>query len=150
MNSVFRSNLVLSLAATAAFLFVGEQPLRAATAGKTPIAKPAMTKTTITVTRSTDSLYYAATPAVDVNGNKVADLRPGESYTGGIAPGATVVTASSWSSPGKSSYSFTAQPGKTYRLVVKPHSGNFLAVMAGGLVGQAIEGHGQFEIAPEQ
>ena len=45
-------------------------------------------------------------------------------------------------------YSFKALPGKTYRFNVSPHTGNFVASLAGGLVGSAIEGHGAFEIVP--
>jgi hypothetical protein len=111
------------------------------------VAAPAG-KTAVSITRSTDMLYFGSSASVEINGVKVASLGRGETYAADIAPGPTVVSVSSWSSPGASSYSFSAQRGKTYQLAVKPRGGNFAAAMVGGLVGQAVEGHGQFEIAP--
>lgn len=105
-------------------------------------------RTTLSITRSTDLLYVAASASVEVNGKKVASLGRGESYTGDLGPGPTVVRVSAWSSPGASTYSFKAVPGKTYRLTVSPRSGNFVAGMAGGLIGQAIEAGGAFQIVP--
>jgi hypothetical protein len=116
--------------------------------GQAAYAAPPAGKTAVSITRSNDMLYFGSSASVEINGRKVASLGRGETYAGDIAPGPTVVNVSSWSSPGVSSYSFNAQRGKTYRLTVKPHGSNFAAAMVGGLVGQAVEGHGQFEIAP--
>ena len=104
--------------------------------------------TTISITRSGDMLYVVKSAAVEVNGQKVASLDRGETYTAIVAPGSIELRVSNWSSPGASSYSFIALPGKTYRFTVSPRSGNFVATLAGGLVGSAIEGHGAFDIVP--
>jgi hypothetical protein len=138
MNRLFRSNFTTSLVAMAAIAVSSGQAAYAAPAGRTAVS----------ITRSNDMLYFGSSASVEINGRKVASLGRGETYTGDIAPGPTVVNVSSWSSPGVSSYSFNAQWGKSYSLTVKPHGANFGAAMVGGLVGQAVEGHGQFEIAP--
>jgi hypothetical protein len=90
----------------------------------------------------------AASAAVELNGTKIASLSSGETYTGPVAPGPAVVTVSAWQSPGKSSYSFTVHPGKSYRLEVTPRDESFAATMVGGVVGAAIEGGGMFRVAP--
>jgi len=90
-----------------------------------------------------------AIPAsVELNGIRIASLGRGETYTSGAAPGPAVLTVSTWSSPGASSYRFTIEPGKTYRFTVSPRGANMAAGMAAGLIGQALEGGGAFEIAP--
>jgi hypothetical protein len=139
MKWLFRSNLALPIAVTAA-LSLGGQVVQAAPAGKTSVS----------ITRSSDMLYMAMSASVEVNGQKVASLERGETYTGVVAPGPVEIRVSNWSAPGASSYSFKATPGKTYRFTVSPHGGNFVASLAGGLIGSAIEGHGAFEIAPAQ
>jgi hypothetical protein len=139
MKWLFRSNLALPIAMAAA-LSLGGQAVRAAPAGKT----------TLSITRSSDMLYMAMSASIEVNGQKVASLERGETYTGVVAPGPVEIRVSNWSAPGASSYSFKATPGKTYRFTVSPHGGNFVASMAGGLIGSAIEGHGAFEMAPAQ
>jgi len=136
MDRAVRSFLLVAMAACAVDAVIPSA--HAASAGKT----------TLSITRSSDMLYVAMSAAVEVNGQKVASLGRGETFTGVVAPGPTVVKVSNWSSPGASSYSFKAVPGKTYRLTVSPHSGNFVASLAGGFVGAAIEGHGPFEIVP--
>jgi hypothetical protein len=93
-------------------------------------------------------LYVAIPASVELNGTQVASLGRGETYTGGVAPGPAVVTVSTWSSPGASTYRFTVEPGKTYRFTVSPRGENMAAGMALGLIGQALEGGGAFEIAP--
>ena len=93
-------------------------------------------------------MYLAAPVSVELNGAKIAGIGRGETYTGGIAPGPAVVSVSAWSSPGASSQRFTAEPGKTYRFTVTPRGENFAAGMVGGLVGQAVEGGGAFQIVP--
>src|SRR5947209_7642969 len=100
MDRTFRSFfLVAMMAACAADAFASSA--HAASAGKT----------TLSITRSSDMLYVAMSAAVEVNGQKVASLGRGETYTGVVAPGPTVVKVSNWSSPGASSYSFKAAPG---------------------------------------
>ena len=103
---------------------------------------------TVAITRSTDLLFLAAPAAIEINGTKVASLGRGESFNGPIAPGPTEIKVSTWSTPGSSSYRFTAVPGKTYKMVVVPRTKNYAANVVGGLVGAAIEGGGAFEFVP--
>jgi hypothetical protein len=102
----------------------------------------------LTITRSSSMLFTAASATVELNGTKIASLSSGESYTGPVAPGPVVVTVSAWQSPGKSSYSFTVQPGKPYRLEVSPRDESLAVTLIGGVVGAAIEGGGMFKVTP--
>lgn len=90
----------------------------------------------------------AAPASVDMNGARIADLGVGQSYSGPIQPGMATLTVSAWSSPGQSSFRFNAEPGKSYRFVVGPRGESMAAGMAGGLIGQGMEGGGPFQIAP--
>ncbi|WP_456716595.1 hypothetical protein [Bradyrhizobium sp. USDA 4353] len=105
---------------------------------------------TVEITRTTDLLYLGVKATVEINGAEVASLGRGESYSAPLAPGATTITVSAWSSPGSSNIRFDAEPGKAYRMVVGPRGNNFGASLVGGLVGAAIEGGGAFEIVPEK
>jgi hypothetical protein len=139
LSRTIRSYLLLPLAMVAACVAGGLPPsAHAAPAGKT----------TLSITRSSDMLYLGMAASIEVNGQKVASLERGQTYSGGVAAGPLVLRVSNWSSPGATTYSFKALPGKTYRFTVSPHSGNFVASLAGGFVGAAIEGRGPFEIAP--
>lgn len=102
----------------------------------------------IAITRPAELLYYGAPATVEVNGQQVANLSAGESYSGSVRPGPTTITVSNWSSPGHSSYRFNAAAGKTYRFQVKPRSANLMAGFAAGFVGQVIEGGGPFALGP--
>ncbi len=102
----------------------------------------------LTITRSSGMMYAAASAVVELNGTKIASLSAGETYTGPVAAGPAVVTVSAWQSPGRSSHSFTVQPGKAYRLEVSPRGESLAVAVVGGVVGQAIEGGGMFRITP--
>ena len=138
MGWVFRFVLLLPLAVLAG----------GATDGATPSEYVAQGQASISITRSSDLLYVAISASVELNGIKIASLGRGETYTSGAAPGPAALTVSTWSSPGASSYRFTIEPGKTYRFTVSPRGANMAAGMAAGLIGQALEGGGAFEIAP--
>jgi len=139
MGWAFRSILLLSLVVLAGCVTDGTTPsTRAIAPGQA----------TISISRSDELLYFAAPVSVELNGAKIASIGKGESYTGGVAPGPAVISVSAWASPGTTSYRFTAEPGKTYRFTVSPRGANFAAGMAGGLLGQAIEGGGPFQIVP--
>jgi len=101
-------------------------------------------------------MYLAAAASVDVNGERVANLGRGQSYTGAVVSGPAIVTVSAWSAPGQSSYRFTVEPGKSYRLLVTPRGEPLAAGVAGaavagpfaGLATEAAEGGGPFQVAP--
>lgn len=104
----------------------------------------------LTITRSSDLMYMGAPAAVDLNGARIADLSVGQSYSGNVPPGMAVLAVSAWSAPGSSSLRFNLEPGKSYRFVVTPRGAQMAAGMAGGIVGQAVEGGGPFQIAAAQ
>lgn len=123
-------------------LAAGPAKARAAKSAHVPV--PAA-KATLVITRSTEMLYLGLAAAIEVNGEQVAKLERGETYTADVAPGEIELRVSGWSSPGASTFSLKAMPGKTYQFTVTPRGGNFVASMAGGLLGAAVEGHGPFE-----
>jgi hypothetical protein len=143
---------ILLVAAAAAWAGASTAPAAAeaaapAKATRAPKTAPAG-RTTLSITRSSDMLYLGMAASVEINGQKVASLERGETFTSDVAAGPLVLRVSNWSSPGATTFSLRALPGKTYRFTVSPHSGNFVASLAGGFVGAAIEGRGPFEIAP--
>jgi hypothetical protein len=77
--------------------------------------------------------------AIDLNGERVANLGIGERYSTAIAPGASIVGASVWSSPGRYSVRFNVEAGKDYAFVVSPRGEYLAAGMAGGMAGVAID-----------
>jgi hypothetical protein len=139
MIRAFHAILLLPLAFLAGCMT--DQPM--------PSVKPiAAGQASITITRTSDTLYFAAPATVELNGTKIASLGVGEAYTGGVGRGPAVLTVSAWSAPGSSSYRFAVEPGKSYRFTVSPRTEPMLAGMVGGLIGQAIEGGGPFQVAP--
>jgi hypothetical protein len=116
----------------------------------TPIgAAPAAGMAAITITRSNDLMYVGAPASISVNGEKVADLGVGQSYSGSVRPGSVIVSASAWSAPGQSSTRFQAEAGKTYRLQVMPRAVHTTSGAIGGLAGQAVEGGGPFQVVAQ-
>jgi hypothetical protein len=120
------------------------------TATQTP---PSAGMARVTVTRSNAPYSLLAPVAIDLNGTRIASLGIGESYSTSIAPGEAIVAASVWSSPGRYSVKFTAEPGKDYAFLVSPRGEQLVAGMAGGMIGVAIdtavnENSGPFKITP--
>lgn len=146
MNWLFRSLVLATLVLLGGCATGGSTPPTSVNAATTRPTAPG--QATISISRTNEFAGSAATASVELNGAKIASIGNGESYTGGIAPGPAVVSVSAWSSPGASTTRFTAEPGKTYRFMVTPRGENFAAGMIGGLVGQAVEGGGPFEIKP--
>lgn len=93
-------------------------------------------------------MYAGAPASVDLNGSRVASLGVGQSYTGPVQPGMVVLTVSAWSAPGQSTFRFNVEAGKSYRLIISPRGQGMLAGMVGGVVGQAAEGGGPFQVTP--
>jgi len=59
------------------------------------------------------------------------------------------VVVTNWQSPGRSTASFKAVAGKTYRFTIVPRTESLVASVAGGFIGLAIEGGGMFAIKPQ-
>jgi hypothetical protein len=109
----------------------------------------------LTLTRSHDLVAVAAPAGVDVNSAKFADLALGQSYSGTIRPGPTVLTVTCWCGPGSYSVKFNAEPGKSYRFLVSPRGAQVVADVASGLIGVAMDTayngdkSGTFQITPQ-
>jgi hypothetical protein len=93
-------------------------------------------------------MYALPDAYIDVNGARVTNLPNGGSYKGSVRPGPVTIVVTNWQSPGRSVASFRAVPGKTYRFVIEPRGQSLVAVLAGGVIGMAIEGGGMFQITP--
>lgn len=118
----------------------------------------------ITVSRSDDLSYRAAAATVEIDGEQVATLAAGRSYTGTVPPGPAVLKVSSWTAPisvgshrlpsGSTSYRFNVETGKSYSFVISPRSEpapNDISHDAPGSAGEATEGGGgAFQIAMAQ
>jgi hypothetical protein len=111
---------------------------------------------TITLTRSNDLVAIAAPASVEANGAKFADLALGQTYTGAVSPGPTVLTVTCWCGPGSYSVKFNAEPGGRYRFLVSPRGAQVAAEVAGGLAGVAMDTayngdkSGTFALTPEK
>jgi hypothetical protein len=109
----------------------------------------------LTITRSHDLVAVAAPASVDVNGAKFADLALGQSYSGTIRPGPTVLTVTCWCGPGRYNVKFNAEPGRSYSFLVSPRGEQVAAGMVGGMIGVAMdtaangEQSGTFKITPQ-
>jgi hypothetical protein len=93
----------------------------------------------ITITR-TGGYYASAVDAdIDANGKRFASLAKEATFTGGVQPGPVTLTVTCWCGPGRYSIQFNAQAGKHYAFEVSPRDEQFVATVAGGLVGVVAE-----------
>jgi hypothetical protein len=93
----------------------------------------------ITITR-TGGYYASAVDAdIDANGKRFASLAKEATFTGGVQPGPVTLTVTCWCGPGRYSVQFNAQAGKHYAFEVSPRDEQFVATVAGGLVGVVAE-----------
>lgn len=104
------------------------------------VASPvARGQATVAITRPGG--WYSSAVAVDIeaNGTRIASIDNGGSYTGPVAPGPVTLTATSWSSPGRYSVHFNAEPGKRYAFAVTPRDEQAAVMFIGGVVGLAAD-----------
>jgi hypothetical protein len=89
------------------------------------------------VTISRPNGWYGAAVAVDIdaNGARLASIKAGGSFTGPVAPGPVVLTATTWSSPGRYTIRFNAEPGKRYAFEVTARDEQVVIGAAFGLIG---------------
>jgi hypothetical protein len=89
----------------------------------------------ITINRSNGWYGSAVTVDIDANGARIASLAAGGSFTGPVSPGPVTLTATSWSSPGRYTVRFNAQPGKRYAFAVSPRDDQMVVTAVAGVVG---------------
>lgn len=108
----------------------------------------------ITITR-TSSIFGSMLPvALDLDGNRVANLNVNETHSMAVKPGRATLSATMFGYPGRYDLSFAAERGKSYGFIISPRSESFTAGMigaagfgvVGGVVGAAAEGGGPFKI----
>lgn len=86
-----------------------------------PLHEPASPgKSNIDIYRTEDLLYMAAKATVDINGERVAELWRGESFSANYDPGRLVITTDSWGSPGEFTLVITTEPDTEYLLEISP------------------------------
>jgi len=130
--------------------------LSAGTSASAEPAQPAPKRAggaTIVVTRADERLNWALDANIEVNGQPFVKLAKGATYRGGVRPGPTVITVNHWSTPGKYSVKFTAQPGRSYRFVVSSREEQMWAGALFGLSGIFLdavvnENSGTFKLEP--
>jgi hypothetical protein len=111
----------------------------------------------IVLRRADTSACIIACPAhIDVNGNHLVDLAPGQSFTGGVPRGPVTLTISQSGDIGHYNVQFDATPGKTYAFEVSRRIEPTVAGAVGGLAGVLVEEvasgdhSGSFKITPVQ
>ena len=89
------------------------------------------------VTISRPNGWYGAAVAVDIdaNGVRLASIKAGGSFTGPLPPGPVVLTATCWSSPGRYTVRFNAEPGRRYAFEVSARDQQIVVGAAFGLIG---------------
>jgi hypothetical protein len=116
---------------------------------------PGQTKITITRTDTPASIANCAVQ-IDVNGNHLTELAPGQSFTGGVPAGSITLTAWQALDMGQYKLDFKAVPGKTYAFEVSPRIEHRVAAAVFGLSGlfaeTVVSGEhsGGFQITPAQ
>lgn len=131
---------LLVLVGVAGCVTQGTQP------GASAITSAPAGKSQIIINRSTDMLYVAAAARVDINGMRAASLWRGETFNTIVEPGQLTISTDAWSAPGRTAIRFNVEPNKSYAVEIAPNAGAMWSGAAFGLVGQAIEGNGPFQL----
>lgn len=95
-------------------------------------------KAKIVMTRNSDVLFLGVKAAVDVNGQRVAELWRGESHVEIVEPGEVNLATDAWSTPGHYRAHFHAEPDKEYTFEISPRGGHFASLAFFGIVGAAV------------
>ena len=93
----------------------------------------------IVLTRSDEGSSLSPTVHIAVNGTPVVDLAVGQTYTGGVKPGAVTLTAAEAWDIGQYTLRFDAVPGKTYKFLLSRRGAHMAAAVLGGLSGLVLE-----------
>jgi hypothetical protein len=101
-----------------------------------PVIPPSQASVTITRVNN----YYGALVPVNVtaNGAEFASLGLGETFTGGVKPGAVTLTTTMWSTPGSYTVHFNAVAGKHYAFELQPRTAG-LALASAGILGSVVD-----------
>jgi hypothetical protein len=103
------------------------------------VAAVAPAQARISIARADEGPSWGAAAKIDVNGAHLVDLAPGQTYTGGVAPGPVSVTAYAGMDIGHYTVKFNAAAGKTYAFQVSRRNERLPAALLGGAVGIVID-----------
>ena len=103
------------------------------------VASVAPGQARISITRVDEGPSWSTAAKIEVNGSHVGDLAPGQTYTGGVAPGPISLTAKAAVDIGFYTVKFNAVAGKTYAFQVSKRTEQVVASVLGGMVGMAID-----------
>jgi hypothetical protein len=111
----------------------------------------------IVITRTDTLACIVSCPVeIDANGNRLVELAPGQTFTGGVPAGTVTLVVAQSMDIGKYKIEFKAVPGKTYAFEVSPRIEPRVAAAVGGLAGLLLEEgvsgdhSGGFKITPVQ
>lgn len=93
----------------------------------------------IAIKRTDEGPSWGAAAQIEINGAHVAELAPGQSYTGGVPPGPVSMTAKANMDIGQYVVKFNAVAGKTYAFEVSKRGAQTAAAILGGAAGMIIE-----------
>ena len=96
-------------------------------------------KVRIIITRSSGLLYFALSARLEINGQRVASLKTGETYSGLFDAGKISIATDHWSSPGKFMIDLNGEPGAEYCFELSPRGDSFLPGALFGVVGLAVD-----------
>src|SRR5258708_5923137 len=103
------------------------------------VASVAPGQARISITRVDEGPSWSTAAKIEVNGSHVGDLAPGQTYTGGVAPGPISLTAKAAVDIGFYTVKFNAVAGKTYAFQGSKRTEPVLANVLGRVVGVALE-----------
>jgi hypothetical protein len=111
------------------------------TSDAAPITVPvARGQASVKISRPSGAYYASAVPVdLDANGVRLVSLASGGSYTGPVPAGPVTLAATSWSSPGRYTVHFNAEPGRQYAFEISPRNEQMAATFVFGVVGLAAD-----------
>jgi hypothetical protein len=93
----------------------------------------------ISITRTDEGPSWSTAAKIEVNGAPVADLAPGQTYSGGVAAGPVSLTAKASVDIGYYTEKFNAVAGKSYAFQVSKRTEQVVAGVLGGVVAMSID-----------
>lgn len=93
----------------------------------------------ISIRRTDEGPSWSAAAQIAINGAHVVELAPGQSYSGGVAPGPVAMIATAKMDIGQYVVKFNAVAGKSYAFEVSKRGAHTAAGLLGGVAGMIVE-----------
>ncbi len=97
-------------------------------------------KAKLTITMNDDMSLMQVPARVDLNGNRVAELRQGESYSAAIEPGKVILATYAWFTPGTFVSHFELEANREYHFEIAPRAAHLEAPSFLGAKGTVRDG----------